>query len=214
MRRGAPDREELPEPRGKLRRASWLVALAASAGGIPALRTILSALPREFPGAVVVLQHRPPEHDGTLAEILGRACAMPVRVAMQGEMVRPGHVYIGRPDSHLTVTADKAFIYRDGTRIRHVRSSANPLFETAAQVFEGHVIAVVLTGGGMDATDGVQTVKAYGGIVIAQDEPSSEAWGMPRSAISTGAVDYILPIEAIGPALDGIVHGRPVSTGA
>jgi two-component system chemotaxis response regulator CheB len=73
---------------------------------------------------------------------------------------------------------------------------------------------VVLTGGGTDATDGVQSVKARGGLVIAQDEASSDVWSMPASAIRTGAVDYILPIDEIGPAIDDLVHGRPVLSGA
>ena len=82
-----------------------------------------------------------------------------------------------------------------------MRSSANPLFASAAQTFGDGVIAVVLTGGDRDATDGVQTVKRRGGIVIAQDEPSSVAFSMPRSAIETGCVDSILPLHDIAPEL-------------
>ena len=108
------------------------------------------------------------------------------------------------------MTADGAFVYRDGRRIRFLRSSANPLFESAAKVFEGHVIAVVLTGYGRDGTDGVQGVKIHGGTVIAQDLATSEQWSMPQSAIQSGAVDYVLPLSAIGPALNDLVHGRPV----
>jgi two-component system chemotaxis response regulator CheB len=123
-------------------------------------------------------------------------------------------VYLAQPDTHLTIAADRSFRYRDGTRIRHVRSSANPLFESAAKVFDGHVVAVVLSGGGHDATDGVQGVKAHGGLIIAQDQATSQFWGMPRSAIESGAVDDVLPLDAIGPALNDIVHGRPISTPA
>jgi two-component system chemotaxis response regulator CheB len=121
-------------------------------------------------------------------------------------------VYVARGDGHLTVAADRTFRYHDGTRIRFVRSSANPLFESAARIFDGHVVAVVLSGSGSDATDGVQGVKAHGGLVIAQDAATSEHWDMPRSAIRSGAVDYVLPLDAIGTALADIVHGRPVSS--
>ncbi|HEY4589270.1 MAG TPA: chemotaxis protein CheB, partial [Thermoanaerobaculia bacterium] len=89
----------------------------------------------------------------------------------------------------------------DGSRIRHLRSSANPLFDSAADVFDGRLIAVVLTGSAQDGTDGVQSVKARGGVVIAQDEASSAAFGMPGSAIATGCVDQILPLQESGPAL-------------
>jgi two-component system chemotaxis response regulator CheB len=131
--------------------------------------------------------------------------------AAEGETIHPGTVYVARSDSHLTVAADRRFRYRDGTRISFVRSSANPLFESAARVFDGHVIAVVLSGAGHDATDGVQGVKAHGGLVIAQDEATSAHWSMPESAIRSGAVDYVLPLGEIASALDAIVHGRSMA---
>jgi two-component system chemotaxis response regulator CheB len=159
----------------------------------------------------VVVQHRGPDHRSILPRILRGPSPFRVVDAGEGQEIQPATVYVARADSHLTVTPDRTFQYRDGRRIHFLRSSANPLFESAARVFDGHVIAVVLTGGGHDATDGVQGVKAHGGLVIAQNQATSEHWSMPRSAIRSGAVDYVLPLEAIGPALNGIVHGRPVS---
>jgi len=188
----------------------WLIAIAASAGGIQAVRRILSTLPAELPAAIVIVQHRPPDYDGYLHELLSRRTSWSVRVASQGEAIKSGHVYLARPDSHLTVTPDRTFMYRDGTRIRFLRSSANPLFESAAKGFGGHVVGIVLTGFGRDATDGVQGVKEHGGVVIAQDQATSEQWGMPSSAIESGAVDYVLPLDAIAPAIEHIVRGEPV----
>jgi two-component system chemotaxis response regulator CheB len=89
-----------------------------------------------------------------------------------------------------------------------VLSSANPLLESVAPIFSDHVIAVVLTGSGLDATDGVQAVKACGGIVIAQDEATSLHFGMPGSAIRTGVVDRVLPLSSIAPALVELVSAR------
>jgi two-component system chemotaxis response regulator CheB len=189
----------------------WLITIAASAGGIQAVRTVLSALPPELPAAIVIVQHRPPDYDGYLDALLSRCTPWPVRIASQGEPIKPGYVYLARSDSHLTVTADRTFIYRDGTRIRFLRSSANPLFESAARVFGGHIVGVVLTGTGRDATDGVQGVKEHGGIVIAQDQATSEHWSMPQAAIASGAVDYVLPLDAIAPAIEHIVRGEPVA---
>ena len=97
-----------------------------------------------------------------------------------------------------------------GTRIKFLRSAANPLLESAAIAFENKSIAVVLTGGGSDATDGVQSVKAHGGFVIVQDPATARHAGMPSAAVQSGAADYVLPLEAIGPALDAIVQGRPL----
>lgn len=189
----------------------WLITIAASAGGIQAIRTILRSLPLDLPASIVIVQHRTPGRDSWINQVLRGAAPLRVIGAADGETIKPATVYVARADSHLTVAADKTFHYRNGTKIRHLRSSANPLFESAARVFDGHVIAVVLTGSGHDATDGVQGVKAHGGLVIAQNEATSEHFSMPRSAIRSGAVDYVLPLDAIGPALNDIVHGRPVS---
>jgi two-component system chemotaxis response regulator CheB len=191
----------------------WLIAIAASAGGIRAVGTVLAGLPDQIPAAVVVVQHRSPTERSYLDEVLRRSSKMPVVVAADGDAVQPGVVYLARPDLHLMVSPERRFTYRDGTRIRFVRSSANPLLESAAKVFDDRVIAVVLTGSGMDATDGIQSVKAQGGIVIAQDRATSEYFGMPGAAVRTGVVDYVLPIEAIGQMLGAIVSGKAVPQG-
>src|SRR5262249_6629960 len=104
----------------------WLVVLAASAGGLFALQTVLGALPRSFPAAVVVVLHRASKPESMLAQILARTCEMPVTTVEFGDPIKPGCIYVGRPDLHLTVSASKRFAYVDGTRIRGVLSSANP----------------------------------------------------------------------------------------
>ncbi|HET7699000.1 MAG TPA: chemotaxis protein CheB [Vicinamibacterales bacterium] len=192
------------------RRPDWLVGIAASAGGIGAIRTILAALPLDLPAAVVLLQHRSPIRQDGMGAVLTRGTPWQIRLAAAGEPLRTGQIYLARPDRHLIVSPDRTFEYRDGTKIKFVRSSANPLFASAARVFEGRFIAVVLTGGGSDATDGVQEVKACGGVVIAQDPATAEHWSMPRSAIASGAVDYVLPIDAIAPAIAHLVRGEAV----
>lgn len=200
--------DEVPAASGK---PPWLVAIAGSTGGVTALGTVLAALPHDLQAAVVVVQHRSARMKSYLEEILMRRARMPVVVASNGDGISPGVVYLARPDRHLTVRPDRHFLYTNGTRIKSLLSSANPLLETAALAFDGRLIAVVLTGSGTDATDGVQTVKANGGVVIVQDQATSEQWSMPESALRSGAVDYVLPIEAIGPAIDAIVNGRPVA---
>jgi two-component system chemotaxis response regulator CheB len=143
-----------------------------------------------------------------LVPILERRTVLPVTEAFEGEMLEPGTVYVARPDQHLTLTDAGRLAYHDGRRIRHVLSSANPLFTTAADAFGTGAIGVVLTGFGRDGTDGVQAIKRRGGVVIAQNEPTSERFDMPRSAISTGAVDYILPLEEIAATLVRLATGQ------
>jgi two-component system chemotaxis response regulator CheB len=190
---------------------SWLVTVAASAGGIPALQKLVGSLPRDLPAAVVVLQHRSPDQsESNLNRILARAGALPVVTAAEGQVIEGGTIYVARPDLHLTVSPEKRFSYIDGKRIKYLRSSANPLFESAAVAFKHRLLAVVLTGHGSDATNGVQAVKEYGGLVIAQDPMSAENRSMPQAAIKSGSVDFVLPLEAIGQVIADIVGGAPL----
>ena len=186
------------------------MVLAASAGGITALGEILSALPATFDIPIVVIQHRSTTSPEIFPRILSRmAPGLRIKQADAGERLTGGIVYVAPPDFHLVIVPDRTLAFVDGRRIKFLRSSANPLLESAAQVLGGRVIAVVLTGGGTDATDGVQAVKRMGGIVIAQDPEQAQHPGMPRSAINTGAVDYILPLGAIAPLLVRLATTNP-----
>lgn len=174
-----------------------LVVMAASAGGVTALRSLLAELPADFPLPIAVVQHRTAVRPNMLAHVLGRRTSLIVKNAEEGEAMRAGTIYLAPPDAHMTVRADRTVALHDGHKIRHVLSSANPLFESAAEALKGRVIAVVLTGYDRDATDGVQAVKKSGGIVLAQSEASSLVYSMPQSAIATGSVDHILALHDI-----------------
>ena len=178
-----------------------VVVMAASAGGIQALQKVLCGLPRDFSLPIAIVQHRTGNPPNLLARVLGRHTALTVKNAEDGERMSAGTVYLAPPREHLVIRPDESLALIDGRKIRHLRSSANPLFASAAQVYGDGVIAVVLTGGDRDATDGVQTVRQHGGIVLAQDEATSAIFGMPRSAIQTGAVHAILPLPEIAPEL-------------
>ena len=187
---------------------SAIVVIGASAGGIQALSTVLQGLPGEFPAPVVIVQHRPATGKSHLVSILERRTVLPVVEAADGEALKPGCVYIARPDQHLTVTSAGCFAYSNGRRVHHLLSAATPLFASAAESFGPGAIGVVLTGYGRNGTDGVQAIKGHGGVVIAQDQATSEHFGMPRAAIVTGAVDYVLPLEEIAPALVRVATQR------
>jgi two-component system chemotaxis response regulator CheB len=182
--------------------------MGASAGGIQAVSTILQGIPKNFPAPIVVVQHRSPTAESFLVPILERRTILPVVEALEGETLRPGTVYVAQTDQHLTITDAGRFAYCDGQRIHHVLSSANPLFISAADVFGTGAIGVILTGVGRNGTNGVQAIKARGGVIIAQDQATSEHFDMPHSAIATGAVDYILPLEEIAPALVRVATGQ------
>lgn len=190
--------EIFPAPAKKL---PPVVVIAASADGIAATSAILQSLPADFPGAVIVVQHRPAFSRSALTEVLARRTSLRVTDASTGYRPRPGVVYLAKPDRHLTLDKRGTFQYVDGRRIRFLRSSANPLFESAAQIFGTKLIGIVVTGSGMDGTDGVQAIKARGGTVIVQDPTLARHPSMPTAAIRTGSVDYVLPIEQIAPLL-------------
>lgn len=174
-----------------------LVVMAASYGGVQALVRVLSLLPADFPLPICVVQHRSAQHPHLLDKVLGRRSALVVKMAENREVLQPGTVYLAPPHMHMRVRADRSLAFTDGVKIRHVHSSANPLFESAAEALGGRVIGVVLTGFDSDGTDGVQAIRHAGGIVLAQDEATSAAFNMPRSAIETGAVHQILPLDRI-----------------
>lgn len=185
-----------------------LVAIAASAGGVHAVRALLSALPANLPVPVVLALDSSAVEPELLSLILARVSSLPVRLVQPGLAVRPGTVYVAPRDTHLVLGPERRFEFMHGGRIRQVLPSANPLFASAAEVL-GPVVAVVLTGMGQEGTDGVQAVKAAGGAVIAQDPATARCLPLPRSAIASGAVDYVLPLDRIGPALVELLDRGP-----
>lgn len=188
-------------------RPKYAVALAASAGGVHALLCILSSLPRGFAAPVLIVQHLSPQHRSWLPEILGRRCDLPVWQVRGGERLAVGTVYVAPPDHHLLVGADGLLTLSDIARVQHVRPSADVLFASLAKAWGEGAVAVVLTGTGRDGADGVRAIKDHGGTVIAQDEASSDFFGMPDAAFQTGRVDRVLPLEGIAPLLIHLTGG-------
>jgi two-component system chemotaxis response regulator CheB len=182
-----------------------VVAIAASAGGLRALTKLLSALTPDFPASIAVVQHLDPRHRSLMADILSRHSRLPIKQADDGDRVRPGAVFIAPPDRHLLVNADGSLSISRTELVHFLRPSADLLFESVAASFKDRAIAVVLTGTGSDGARGLQAIKKMGGTVIAQDEGTSEFFGMPSAAINTGDVDFVLPLNDIASALTTLI---------
>src|SRR5213593_4756102 len=182
-----------------------VVALAASAGGLAALGAVLSGLPDDFPAALVIVQHLDPRHRSLMADILSRRTKLKVKQAAEGDRLAPGIVYVAPPNRHLLVNSDGSLSLSQTELVHFVRPSADLLFESVAASHKERAIAVVLTGTGSDGSMGVQAIKKMGGTVLAQDESSSEFYGMPSAAIQTGCVDFVLSLSEIPPALITLV---------
>lgn len=184
-----------------------VIAMAASVGGLKALSVILSGLPADFPAAIAIVMHLAPDHQSILAEILGSRTALAVKQAQTGDQLCRSSVFIAPPNHHLLVGTDGRLALSSAAaeKIHHARPSAEPLFASVAEVYQKEAIAVVLTGGDGDGSFGVQIIKEQGGMVIAQDRPTSQDFSMPETSIKTGDVDFILPVNEIAPKLMELV---------
>ena len=178
-----------------------IVAIASSSGGMKALTELLSALPENFPAAIAVVQHLEPHRASQLAEILEHRITLAVKQAQEGDQLRPGGVYIAPPNHHLLVNPDATIGLSKTELVHFVRPSADLLFESVAASFKERAIAVILTGKGKDGTSGIKAIKKMGGKAIAQDQTSSDSFGMPGNAIDTGCIDWILPLNEIATTL-------------
>ena len=178
-----------------------IVAIAASTGGPNALAQIIGALPASMPLPIMVVQHITPGFQRGLVQWLGGVSSLPVRLAAHGERLRAGEVVVAPADAHLGVSATGRVALSGSPPIGGHRPSATHLFRSVASAYGAGALGVILTGMGDDGVAGLQDVKRAGGLVLAQDEPTSVVYGMPGSAAAAGVVDQILPIDKIAMAL-------------
>jgi two-component system chemotaxis response regulator CheB len=184
-----------------------VVVIAASLGGLEAVRVILAGLPEDFRAGIALVLHRAPQGPSPLAAILNGRTRLAVKDAEESDRLRPGVVHLAPPNRHLLINPDGSLSLSDSAKVHFSRPAADRLFESGAASFGGRIIAVVLTGGNDDGAVGVRAVKRMGGRVIAQDQATSEAFRMPHAAIETGCVDLILPLREIAPTLVSMVRG-------
>ena len=182
-----------------------VIAIASSVGGIEALKTIVSSLPPNFPGAILIVQHLSALFKSHLTQILNRCSALQANEAEEGMRLRTGNIYVAPPNKHLIVNSNGTLSLSDAPKEHFVRPSAEYTFTSLANSYATKAVAIVLTGGDGDGKEGVQIIKKMGGKVIAQDRETSQVFGMPRSAIETGCVDLILPIDEIADSIVDIV---------
>ena len=183
-----------------------VVALAASAGGVTALRRVLGDLPSDLAIPVLVVQHLDRRHRTVLAEVIGRYSALPVKLAQDQEVARAGAVYVAPPDHHLLAGSDGVLTLTRTELVHFVRPSADLLFESVAGAYGADVIACVLTGTGSDGAMGVSAVKARGGTVIVEDPATAEFRGMPQAALDADDADFVLPLDEIGQLIGRIAR--------
>jgi two-component system chemotaxis response regulator CheB len=192
-----------PQARAPLA-AVQLIVIGVSTGGPSALAELIPRLPAELLQPVLIVQHMPVLFTRVLAERLNASSPLEVREAVHHDRIAPGHVYIAPGDHHMRVAGGPraAWLMLDqGPPENGCRPAADPLFQSASQVFGSSVLALVLTGLGHDGTKGAGLVRKAGGEVWAQDEASSAVWGMPGSVVHAGYTTRVLPLSQIARAL-------------
>jgi two-component system chemotaxis response regulator CheB len=192
-----------------------MVVVGASAGGVEALIKLVRALPRVYTGTLFIVLHLSPEGTSVMAPILERAGSLGADQAVDGEMPKPGHIYVAPPDRHLLIGDDGRIALSAGPKENGHRPAVDPLFRSAAAVYGPRTVGVVMSGSRDDGTAGLRSVKEAGGMAVVQDPSEALAPSMPLSAIEHVSVDAVRPAEKIAALLVQLatVERAPVSSG-
>jgi two-component system, chemotaxis family, protein-glutamate methylesterase/glutaminase len=188
-----------------------VLLIGSSTGGPQALMSVVADIGPvidRFP--VLITQHMPPTFTTILAEHLARASNRPAREAVDGEAVKAGHIYLAPGGRHMRVVRqgmEAVIALDDGPPVNFCKPAVDPLFASAIDVWQGSILALILTGMGSDGMRGGKDIVAAGGSVIAQDEATSVVWGMPGAAASAGICAAVLPLNQIAPKLVRLFSG-------
>ncbi len=177
-----------------------IVVIGSSTGGPRSLDMVIPSLPETFPAPVVIVQHMPPGFTKSLAMRLDKVSRLRVKEAEEGDILKPGWVYIAPGDFHLgaKLSGKNVTLFLDKSpKINNVRPAVDFTLDKIAEIYKDKTIAVILTGMGKDGTKGAFKVKFYKGVVIAESKETCVVFGMPKSVIEEGYADYVLPAYEI-----------------
>lgn len=200
---GTPEKTETA-PVGRVLKDSFpIVAIGASAGGLQAFRKLLDQLPADMRMAYVLIPHLDPTHESLMSELLSRTAKISIQEVDPGMRVEPGHAYVIRPNTIMTIADERLHLVPRHALRGTKHECINHFMVSLAQAYRERAIGVILSGTASDGSLGIETIKSEGGVTFAQDE-SAEFKDMPRNAIATGAVDFVLPPEGIARELERI----------
>ena len=176
------------------------VVIGSSTGGPNALQAVISQLPADFPVPILIVQHMPPIFTKHLADRLDQLSKLTVVEAKHGDEIRPGGVWVAPGDYHLRLKRIGTSVQvqlDQGTPENSCRPAVDVMFRSAAELYGGNLLAVVLTGMGQDGARGCEPIRLAGGRILIQDQASSVVWGMPGAVSRAGLADEELPIQRI-----------------
>ncbi|MGH8380344.1 chemotaxis response regulator protein-glutamate methylesterase [Pseudomonas sp.] len=188
-------------PLRKVAQRQGLVAIGSSAGGPAALEVLLKGLPREFPAAIVLVQHVDQVFAAGMAEWLSSASGLSVRLACEGEPPQPGQVLLAGTNHHIRLLKNGTLAYTAEPVNEIYRPSIDVFFESVARYWRGDAVGVLLTGMGRDGAQGLKLMRQQNFLTIAQDQHSSAVYGMPKAAAAIDAAKEIRPLERIAARL-------------
>ena len=188
-----------------------ILAIGSSTGGPRALMDFIGDITKSISNVpIVIVQHMPDAFTGLLADHLARKSGRECRRPEEGEVARPGVIYVAPGGRHLLL-AEKdrypVFQFNDGPAINFCKPAVDPMFESVAALYKTATLSVILTGMGQDGLVGARAVATAGGSVIAQDEATSVVWGMPGVVARAGLASAILPLGEIGPRVSRLLGG-------
>ena len=186
------------------RTACQAVVIGVSTGGPPALATLMPMFPPSFQPPILIVQHMPPVFTRLLAERLQTLTKLRVREATEGMAVETGNVYVAPGDYHMQVARKGigVIIKLDQNEPENsCRPAVDVMFRSAAEVYAGGALAVILTGMGRDGLRGIERLRASGSYVVAQDEASSVVWGMPGAVVTAGLADSVVDLKCVVPEI-------------
>ncbi len=173
-----------------------IVIIGISTGGPKILRGFFNGFPR-LDASIVLVQHMIKCANKSLCEALNSLTEMEVKIACHGETIKPGVVYFAPSEIHLELRRNETIQLVTGPKVCFVRPAVDVTMKSVRRAEGDNITGVIMTGMGNDGTDGMGHIKSIGAVTFAQDEKSSVIWGMPKSAINAGKVDYVLPPEGI-----------------
>jgi len=176
-----------------------IIAIGASTGGTEAIKTVLTSMPHNAPG-ILIVQHMPAKFTTSFAERLDGLCAIHVKEAEDGDSVVNGTALIAPGNFHMLLRRSGARYYiqvKSGPMVHHQRPSADVLFKSVADYAGGNALGIILTGMGADGADGLLQMKNAGAKTIAQDEKSCVVFGMPKEAIKLGAAEVVVDLHRV-----------------
>lgn len=204
----AVEEESTAEDFRKIGETKRIVAIGASTGGTKAIAEVLTRLPKNAPGAVIVL-HMPEKFTAHYAARLNAACEMEVREAVDGDRVRQGLALVAPGGLHMVLRGDNEGFYvkvKGGPLVFHQRPSVEVLFSSVARYAGPKAIGVILTGMGADGAGGLMKMRVSGADTIAQHKDTCVVYGMPRAAIELGAARYVVSLNNIPGKILSLVH--------